>query len=149
MGECFACTQEALEHVPPHPESILLGETWRVAHAFDTSLEGWLVLLPRRHVLALHDLTRKESTELGVLLRTCSLALQELTGCLKTYVMQFAEADGFAHLHVHLVPRMDWFGESETGPRVFSLLGQPPDRALSYERRCDLAAALNRLMALP
>ena len=37
--------------------------------------------------------------------------------------MQFSEAEGFEHLHVHLVPRMVDQPADRTGPRVFGYLG--------------------------
>ena len=35
--------------------------------------------------------------------------------------MLFAEAEGFGHLHVHVVPRMPDFESEALGPRVFAL----------------------------
>jgi diadenosine tetraphosphate (Ap4A) HIT family hydrolase len=76
-----------------------------VAHAFDVAIPGWLVLLTRRHVTALDELTADEAAGLGPLLRALTAALREVTGCQKTYVALFAEAEGFAHVHFHVVPR--------------------------------------------
>ena len=36
--------------------------------------------------------------------------------------MLFAEAEGFGHLHVHVVPRMPDFEPEVLGPRVFAYL---------------------------
>ena len=46
---CFPCDQQASAERPPREAVVETGH-WRVAHAFDTSLAGWLVLLPTRHV---------------------------------------------------------------------------------------------------
>ena len=54
---CYSCAQEAADDVAPH-ERLLVTEHWRVAHAFDSSLPGWLVVLPRRHLLSLVELER-------------------------------------------------------------------------------------------
>lgn len=121
MTECFNCVREPLD-LPPR-EALLRTEHWRVAHAFDSSLPGWLVLVPRRHVLALDELTAPAHAELGSLLGRLSAALRQVLGCTKTYVMQFSEAEGFEHLHVHLVPRMPDQPADRTGPRVFGYLG--------------------------
>lgn len=43
-GACFVCRQNAAVDRLPLRERILLTEHWRVAHAFDTSLPGWLVV---------------------------------------------------------------------------------------------------------
>jgi hypothetical protein len=46
--------------------------------------------------------------------------LEAVTGCVKTYLMQFSEAEGFSHLHLHLVPRLSSHPEDARGPRVFA-----------------------------
>jgi len=65
---CFGCSNNERTDLPPR-ESIYIGPGWRVAHAFGTALPGWLVLLPRRHVTALDELTAAEAEELGPPLR--------------------------------------------------------------------------------
>src|SRR5512135_2957148 len=64
---------------------------WDIVHSFNTALPGWLVLVARRHIEAIDELTDDEAAELGQLMRQVSIALKEVTGCLKTYVIQFAE----------------------------------------------------------
>src|SRR5215468_1590953 len=54
--ECLSCALEARADLPPR-ERLHVGLRWRAAHAFGTSLPGWLVVLPRRHVTALDQLT--------------------------------------------------------------------------------------------
>lgn len=143
---CHPCTQEDQFADLPLRERIAVDEHWRVAHAFDTALPGWLVLLPRRHVTAVHDLTDAEAEGLGTWQVRLSRALHEVTGCTKTYIAQFAEADGFAHVHFHIVPRMSDLPQEHRGPKVFALLGQPPQRRLPVAAMDDLALSLhNRL----
>jgi len=63
--DCYACApNDSLESLPAR-ELIGIDAYWRVAHAFDTALPGWLVLVPRRHVTAVADLTDAESAGLG------------------------------------------------------------------------------------
>ncbi|WP_198042294.1 HIT family protein [Kitasatospora azatica] len=97
-------------------------EYWRVAHSFNSALLGWLVLIPRRHVTTIAELTDEEAASLGGWQVRLSRALTEVTGCAKTYLAQFSEAPGFGHLHFHLVPRPPEFAEHLRGPGVFSLL---------------------------
>ena len=107
---------------------------------------GWLVLLPRRHVTGAHELTGEEAAELGALLRTGSQALVEVTGCAKTYVMLFAEREGFGHLHVHLVPRAVDLPDELAGPRIFGYLGRSAEDAVPAAEMDALAARLRPLI---
>ena len=118
--DCYACQQAGPD--APFRERFVRHAGWRVAHDFNSSLAGWLVLVPLRHVHALDELTADEATTLGDLLRNASVALRSVTGCEKTYVMLFAEAEGFAHLHVHVVPRMSDQPADRRGPDVFGYL---------------------------
>jgi diadenosine tetraphosphate (Ap4A) HIT family hydrolase len=68
QGDCLSCAFERRPDAPPR-ERIYLGAHWRVAHAFGTAQPGWLVVLTRRHVLELDELSRTEATALGPLLR--------------------------------------------------------------------------------
>jgi diadenosine tetraphosphate (Ap4A) HIT family hydrolase len=121
---CYSCDEDAREDSPPR-QRVHLTDHWRVAHAFDTSLPGWLVLLPRRHLRSLAELDALEADELGPLLTALTRALQQVTGCVKTYVILLAEAEGFEHLHFHVVPRMPDQAHEERGPRIFARLGRP------------------------
>ena len=109
----------------PAREQVVVTDHWRVAHAFDTSLPGWLVVLPHEHVASLSELSEPAALELGPLLSGLSRALERVTGCTKAYVLFLAEAEGFSHVHLHVVPRMPDQPPEERGPRIFSRLGRP------------------------
>jgi diadenosine tetraphosphate (Ap4A) HIT family hydrolase len=111
-----------------------------VALAFNSSLAGWCVVVPTRHVEALSDLTVIEAEWLGPLLRDVSRALATVTGCLKTYVILLAEAEGFQHVHFHVVPRGNVINESRRGVNVFRFLNEEP---LSDEQRDAVAQSLH------
>ena len=110
-------------------------------------MPGWLVVIPRRHVLALDELTLEESAELGPLLSDLAAALRLVVQCEKTYVAQFSEAEGFAHLHFHVIPRRPGLDPAFLGPRVFGLLGGDPALHVPEDARDQIAASLAR--ALP
>jgi diadenosine tetraphosphate (Ap4A) HIT family hydrolase len=129
-SDCLSCANSARSDLPPR-ERVYVGPRWRVAHAFGTALAGWLVVMPRRHVLALDELTAAEAADLGPLLREITSALRQVTGCEKTYVALFAEAEGFGHLHFHVMPRHADMDPALRGPRVFGLLGGDPARHVS------------------
>ena len=112
-----------------------------MAHAFNTSLAGWLVVIHTRHVESADELTPGESEVLGNLIREASSALKSVTGCQKTYVMMFAEAEGFSHLHFHVVPRMSDLPEDRRGPKVFAYLNEEP---LSDLRREEISLEVRK-----
>ncbi|NUP30846.1 MAG: HIT domain-containing protein [Streptomycetaceae bacterium] len=118
--DCFTCRQEA-RGIEGAPWEAISGDGyWRVAHAIGTSIVGWLVLVPRRHVTTLAELTDDEAAALGSWQVRLSRALHEATGCVKTYVAQFAEAEGFAHVHFHVVPRPPGLAAERRGPGIFA-----------------------------
>ncbi|MEU5631420.1 HIT family protein [Streptomyces rishiriensis] len=141
--DCFTCSkEEEFDDLPPR-ECVVHDQYWRVAHAFNAAVPGWLVLLPRRHVAAVHDLTDAEASALGTWQVRLSRALRSLTGCAKTYVVQFAEAQGFAHVHFHIVPRMADLPPEHRGPGVFELLRRPESEWVTADQ-ADRTARLLR-----
>jgi diadenosine tetraphosphate (Ap4A) HIT family hydrolase len=125
-----------------------VGPGWRVAHAFGTSLPGWLVVVPRRHVIALDELTAGEAADLGPLLRALTAAMRAVLGCGKTYVALFAEAQGFEHVHFHVVPRSPDMDPALRGPRVFGHLGGDPARHISAQVMDQLAVRIGQALRL-
>ena len=98
-------------------------------------------------MLAIDELTEHEAAELGPLLRRLTKALRAVTGCEKTYVVQFAEAEGFGHVHFHVVPRMASFTDDERGPNVFNFLRQPEREWVPTEERDRIALSIRREFA--
>jgi diadenosine tetraphosphate (Ap4A) HIT family hydrolase len=104
------------------------------------------VLLPRRHVTAVHDLTDAEAGALGAWQVRLSRALRDATGCVKTYVVQFAESEGFSHVHFHIVPRPAGLRPEHLGPGVFGLLTRPAREQVTTGRADDMARSLRTLL---
>lgn len=145
--DCYSCRQNRDLADLPLRERVAADEHWRVAHCFDAALPGWLVLVPRRHVTSIAELTDAEAAALGGWQVRLSRALHAVTGCVKTYVVQFAEKDGFAHVHFHVIPRMSDLPADRRGPAVFGYLGVPEDQRVGEQRRNELAAALGAHLA--
>ncbi|MCF6467720.1 HIT family protein [Nonomuraea sp. MG754425] len=146
---CYTCEQEGqFESLPPR-EKVGYDEYWRVAHAIDTALPGWLVLVPRRHIATIAELTDGEALTLGLWQVRLSRALHELTGCVKTYVIQFAEREGFSHVHFHLVPRMPDLPLHLHGPNVFDLMCPSEKDAVSTDEMNEIAIKLGHLLQAP
>jgi diadenosine tetraphosphate (Ap4A) HIT family hydrolase len=130
---CLPCSGNArLDSLPPR-ELIVADQHWRVAHALDVALPGWLVVLARRHVTSIADLTGAEAAALGPWLARASAALRGALGCRRTYVAQFAEA--VPHVHFHVLPRPADLAPDLVGPGIFRLLGATgPDRVPDGEQ---------------
>jgi diadenosine tetraphosphate (Ap4A) HIT family hydrolase len=146
VTDCYICEKNSTGAALKAWEQVYVDDGWRLTLAFDASLPGWLVLVPRRHLEGLHELTGTEAEGLGRLLRAASAALVDVTRCVHTYVMLFAEAEGFSHLHFHIVPRHSELAPAHRGPRVFAYLGAPPEEQLHEKDRNALATELRAAM---
>jgi diadenosine tetraphosphate (Ap4A) HIT family hydrolase len=145
---CLSCAGNSAPADLPPRERVYVGPRWRVAHAFGTSLPGWLVMVPRRHVIALDELTAAEAADLGPLLRALTAAMRAVLGCSKTYVALFAEAEGFEHVHFHVVPRSPDLDLGLRGPRVFGHLGGDPAGQVPAEVMDQVAASVGQALRL-
>ena len=146
MNSCKTCDLLAARDsgVAPPWDAIYRTPFWDVVHSYNTALPGWLVLVVRRHIEAVDELTDDEAIELGLLIKEVSVALREATGCLKTYVIQFAEADGHPHVHFHIVPRMADQPEDRRSTKIFGYLGVSEEERVSEATMNDIAAHVGR-----
>jgi SAM-dependent methyltransferase/diadenosine tetraphosphate (Ap4A) HIT family hydrolase len=146
VDQCHACELVARRDAGMAPgwDAIVRTPGWDVAHAFDTSVEGWTVLVLRRHAASMAELTGQEAAELGPLLKAVSEGLAVATGCERTYVAQFAESPLHRHVHFHVVPRAADLAEDQRGPRIFARLGRPEDERVPEARMEQIAFALRR-----
>jgi len=119
---------------------------WDVAHSYDTALPGWLVLVVRRHITAVDELTEAEAIELGLLIRRTSVALKEATGCLKTYVIQFAERADHPHVHFHIIPRMADQPAERNSTLIFGYLGVPEEERVSEDIMNSIAVKVRGIL---
>ncbi len=151
MTPCKTCELVARRSAGAAPlwDRIYQTPLWDVAHAFDTALPGWLVLVARRHIESLDELTEPEAVELGRLIRNVTHALKEATGCLKTYVIQFAESADHPHVHFHIIPRMADQPDCRRGPFIFGYLGVPEEERVSQDVMNAIAAQVReRLLTM-
>ena len=120
--ECLTCKSVSGEEpICPVP-AIHEGRFWLIEHAYPTKLKGWLVLPLKRHASALHELTGEEFAELGILLERCSKLLFDELDCEKEYAACFYEAQGFQHVHVHVIGRPKDLPDESKGPGIFAML---------------------------
>ncbi len=140
--DCYSCAEE--EQLPAdRPETaIWISDEWRVAHAMNTALLGWLVVIPRRHVEGVHELNAAETAALGPLLHQVSQALVDVLGCAKTYVVMFAETPGFTHVHFHVIPRDAQLLPDLSGTKVFEFMKRPEAEWVPQEQQRAVALRL-------
>jgi len=138
---CKSCELVARRDAGTAPlwDCIYRTQYWDVAHCYGTALPGWLVLIVHRHKASIDELTEGEAGELGQLLRRTSAALKEVTGCAKTYVLQFAEHPDHPHVHFHVVPRMADLPEDRKSTNIFGYFNVPVNEQVSEEEMNGIA----------
>jgi diadenosine tetraphosphate (Ap4A) HIT family hydrolase len=127
-------------------DSILRTRYWDVVHNYDTSLPGWLCLVVRRHLGAIDELSEIEAVELGQLIRRSSVALKQVVGCVKTYVLQFAEHEEHRHVHFHVVPRMSDQPEDRKSTKIFGYMGVPPGERVGEDEMNEISAKVREIL---
>jgi diadenosine tetraphosphate (Ap4A) HIT family hydrolase len=121
-SECLSCLGLAgMPRISPGPP-IYIGSYWQVEHAYPSRLIGWLVIVLRRHAVALHELSTAEFAEFGAILELTVRALHGALGSAKEYAACYAEARGFEHIHFHIVPRSHDMPEELMGAGSFDLI---------------------------
>lgn len=147
MSDCYACQRNETppEALPPR-ELVFDDGNWRVVHAFGSAIMGWLVVVCRRHLTSMSQLTPQEAAVLGPLLAALSTALETMFPACKAYVAFLAEAEGFEHLHIHVVPREDDMPPERRGKHVFDWLGVPEEEAVADEEADRIALELRPLV---
>ena len=148
MNACHTCTLTARRDAGAAPlwDNIYRTAHWDVVHSFNTSLPGWLVLVARRHMAAIAELTAAEAAELGDLQRRVSQALHAVTGCAKTYIIQFAEHPDHPHVHFHIVPRMANQPAERRSVNIFSCLGVAETERVSEEDMNEVGAQIREFL---
>ena len=142
---CYTCRINRGEiRVPGGP--IYRDALWCLEHNLEPiPLVGWLVLKPLRHVEAFADLTVAEAAAFGPLTRRITQAMTAVLHPTKIYLSMYMEAPGFAHLHVHLIPRFADTPLDRRGPDVFAYLRESKT---SGRNLGDVAAAVQCASAL-
>lgn len=132
---CVFCAAD----VPDAPirERAHVTDRWRVT-SHRSALPGWMLLIPRRHIESLAELTKQEAAELGDLLRQASLVHKSEFGAQKTYVMQFAE--GVKHVHFSLAPRGTDLAPERHGAKIAAFNSE--DEPLSEAERDSVATLI-------
>ena len=144
--ECLICKSNSGEKRISPGKPIWESESLIVEHAYPCALEGWMVITPKRHMEAYHDLTNEEHEELMRIQFNLSKALYEYFKTEKEYILCLAELEGFQHLHFHMVPKHKGFDESYSGTQSFQYLRAPEEDWIPKDRVKEICADLNELL---
>lgn len=102
------------------------GQYWQVEHVYPVSIKGWLVVVLKQHIEALHSLTPPEWGELRAIQGEFFSLLHTKLGTQKEYSFCFAEKEGFQHIHFHIVGISEDLPIEKRGAEIFSLLKETP-----------------------
>ncbi len=138
---CEMTRQRRLGNAPLW-DDVYQAKFWDVVHAYNSALPGWLVLVLHRHIESVDELTEHEAAELGILIRRVSLSLKLVLGCIKTYVIQFAEARQHPHAHFHIVPRMVDQPDDRRSARIMGYLGVSQEGSVGEERMNEICTEI-------
>lgn len=122
-------------------------DLWHLDHIIrPIPMAGWLILKPKRHIESISAMSPEEARGFGEVASRAAAALEAATGVKKVYVGSFGEAQSFAHVHVHLIPRPLDLDDAHRGPLIFELMRTDADRAPISEAE-RIAEAVRRTMS--
>ncbi|MDW3652700.1 MAG: HIT domain-containing protein [Bacteroidia bacterium] len=143
---CLSCkSNEGIKRISPGVQ-IFESEYWLVEHAYPCSLEGWLVIVLKRHCEEFHNLSREEFLELSHVQLAVIKAIHQYFHSEKEYIFCFAEAEGFKHIHFHVVPKTKDFDTQYQGAKVFHYLKTPKEKCVSQPRIKEICKELKAIM---
>jgi ATP adenylyltransferase len=135
-ARCVFCRIASSEEPSPDNGVLWVGDsTYAVLNAYPYA-SGHLMVLPKRHVGSLAEVTDEEATELWAGLRTGVAALESALGPeginLGANLGQAAGAGIPRHLHLHAVPR--WVGDTNFMTVVAGARVLPETLAVTWQR---------------
>jgi len=150
VTDYYSCRQNAIDaaQLPPR-EAVYDDGLWRVAHAFTSALPGWMVVVSQRHLTSASQLTPEEAAALGPLLSLLSTAIEAETGASKCYVIFLAEAPGFEHLHIHVIPRRSDMPADRIGIEAMKYLARPEGEWVPVDGMDQISASIHARIANP
>jgi len=123
------------------------GVYWRAEHIYPTKTLGWLVIVLKRHVEALHDLSVEEVCELGEIQLRLALLLHQELRCSKEYSWCFADTDGFSHIHSMLFATPNDLDSINRGANIFDWLNSKSSAPILESEVVKFCETLRRKMS--
>jgi diadenosine tetraphosphate (Ap4A) HIT family hydrolase len=117
-----------------------------VEHAYPIKIMGWLVIVLKRHAMALDELSPAEFEELAFLLPRVIKILKEELNCEKEYVSCYAEKKHFQHVHFHIFAKPPDLPEGSRGAKSFTYINVAEEEALPKEEIAAFCTQLKEKM---
>jgi diadenosine tetraphosphate (Ap4A) HIT family hydrolase len=128
--ECWTCRSNSGEkRISPGP-TIYEGKYWLVEHAYPIKVKGWLVIVLKRHAIALHELLKEEFTELSIIQFNVIKLLQKELNCEKEYISCYAEKGHFNHIHFHVFAKPNELSSEYLATKSFKLIDITKEEAI-------------------
>lgn len=111
--ECIACAIQGGEIVLPI-ERIAETENFVVEQDLEWPIEGFMVIVSKRHFLSIDELSDKEMEEFCKLMRATRMALRKILGISAVTLVQ-EESTATSHFHFWFFPWHNWMREKWNG----------------------------------
>lgn len=112
----------------PWDRPLLLTDNFALVPSLGSLVPGWLMAIPRRHILSMASLTHEEANELGEIIRLACGTLKDTFGVAPTIFEHGASQNnqlvgcGIDHAHLHIVPLDFDLAEIATQHGIWSVL---------------------------
>jgi diadenosine tetraphosphate (Ap4A) HIT family hydrolase len=144
--DCWTCRSiTGEERISPGP-TIYNGKYWIVEHAFPINVLGWLVIVLKRHIEALHNLSSEEFRELSEIESRLIPILFQETNCEKEYVSCYAEKDHFTHIHFHIFAKPKDLPNEYKGAKSFAFINPSESDVIPSESIIEFCKIIGRRM---
>lgn len=111
--ECIACAIQGGEIVLPI-ERIAETENFVVEQDLEWPIEGFMIVVSKRHILSIDELSDEETEEFCKLMRATRMALRKVLGISAITLVQ-EESTTTSHFHFWLFPWHDWMRKKWNG----------------------------------
>ncbi len=144
-GERLPCPEcDVIAGLRKPPGGEIASDDAFVVHAVlgASPLAGWTVIVPRRHVESIEELSESEQNTMMRWGARVTAAQRTILGSAKSYLALFAEV--VPHVHLHVVPRYADTPDALRGARVFLA---PAGDARSEVELVEAAERLRKALA--
>lgn len=120
---------------------------WIVRHSDETTILGYFLIEPKRHIVDLSEADEQETSTYGALLSALMSAIRMVTQCARVYTFSLGES--CPHYHLHVIPRTENMPKHYRGRGIMQFpLTPSADLALTTEVCARVRRELKKSSAL-